>query len=395
MIHNFVHLHVHTQYSILDGQASVARLVDKAMADGMPGIAVTDHGSMFAIKEFVGYVAKKTKGFKGEIKALESENLSIESGTFNIPEGADPKRLIEQNEEKIYELKRKAAFKPIIGCEVYVARRGDKTLKEIKEDQSGYHLILLAKNTKGYHNLIKIVSRSWTDGFYSRPRTDRADLEKYSEGLICCSGCLGGEVSQSILKDNLAKAESAIEWHKSVFGEDYYLEMQLHKANVVRANYEVGELQESVNRHLVELAAKHNVKLVATNDVHFVDEENAEAHDRLICLSTGRDLDDEKRMLYTKQEWMKTSAEMSAIFGDTPEALTNTIEVCNKVETFSIDNAPIMPEFEIPEEFGTEAGYREKYSHEDLFEEFTRDENGNEVLSREDGVKLNCLEHFL
>ncbi|MFR9562946.1 MAG: DNA polymerase III subunit alpha [Rikenellaceae bacterium] len=387
MTHPFVHLHVHTQYSILDGQASIARLVDKAMADGMPGIAVTDHGVMFGIKEFVGYINKKTKGVKGKIKDLESENLSIEAGTFNLPEGADPKRLIEANEEKIYELKKKASFKPIIGCEVYVARHGDKTKKDGKEDQSGYHLILLAKNSTGYHNLIKIVSRAWTDGFYSRPRTDRADLERFSEGLICCSACLGGEVSQAILKNDLEKASAAVEWHKSIFGDDYYLEMQLHKATVARANYEVGELQEGVNKHLIELSQKHGVKLIATNDVHFVDEENAEAHDRLICLSTGRDLDDEKRMLYTKQEWMKSAAEMSAIFGDTPEALTNTVEICDKIECFSVDNAPIMPEFEIPEDFGTEAGYREKYSHEDLYEEFTRDENGNEVLSREDGEK--------
>ncbi|MFI3304660.1 MAG: DNA polymerase III subunit alpha [Rikenellaceae bacterium] len=387
MSHPFVHLHVHTQYSILDGQASVARLVDKAMGDGMPGIAVTDHGVMFAIKEFINYLGKKKKGFKGEIKKLEKINLDIESGTYAAEEGEVISKTREKNDEKIYELKRKLNFKPIIGCEVYVARRGDKRQKEGKQDQSGYHLILLAKNECGYHNLVKIVSRAWTDGFYMRPRTDRADLEKFSEGLICCSACLGGEVAQALMKNDMETAEESVLWHKSIFGEDYYLEMQLHKATVTRANHEVGEIQEEVNRGLVELSKKHGVKLIASNDVHFVDEENAEAHDRLICLSTGRDLDDENRMLYTKQEWMKTSSEMAKLFPDHPEALANTIEICDKVECYAIDNPPIMPTFEIPVDFGTEEEYRARLTEEDLYKEFTEDENGNVVLTREQGEK--------
>ncbi|MFR9619979.1 MAG: DNA polymerase III subunit alpha [Rikenellaceae bacterium] len=387
MNYPFVHLHVHTQYSILDGQASIARLVDKAMKDGMPGIAVTDHGSMFGIKEFCNYLGKKKKGFKGEIAKLEGENLKIEEGTLALEEGVDGQRRIEENQEKIYELKRKMAFKPIIGCEVYVARRGDKRQKEGKIDQSGYHLILLAKNLTGYHNLVKIVSRAWTDGFYMRPRTDRADLERYSEGLICCSACLGGEIPKLLENNDIEGADRTIEWFKGVYGEDYYLEIQLHEATVERANHEVGEIQRRVNAGIRELAERHNVKIVATNDVHFVDEENAEAHDRLICLSTGRDLDDPKRMLYTKQEWMKTCDEMAKIFGDTPEVLTNTLEVCDKVECYSIDNPPIMPTFEIPEEFGTEAQYRERLTHEDLYNEFTQDEVGNVVLERAAGEK--------
>ncbi len=387
MSHQFVHLHVHTQYSILDGQASVARLIDKAMADDMPGIAVTDHGVMYAIKEFVNTLGKKKKGFKGDIKKLEKINLSIEEGTFVAEEGVDPQKVKEQNDEKIYELKRKLNFKPIIGCEVYVARHGAKTKKDGKPDQSGYHLILLAKNLTGYHNLVKIVSRAWTDGYYMRPRTDREDLAQFSEGIICCSACLGGEVSQKIMKNDMEAADAAVKWHKSIFGEDYYLELQLHKATVTRANYEVGEIQEGVNKKIVELAKANDVKLIASNDVHFVDEENAEAHDRLICLSTRADLDDERRMLYTKQEWMKSRAEMSAIFADYPEALTNTVEICDKVELYPIDNPPIMPTFEIPEEFGTEEEYRARISHEDLYDEFTQDENGNIVLSREEGEK--------
>ncbi len=388
MIEEFVHLHVHTQYSILDGQASVARLVDKAMANGMPALAVTDHGVMFSIKEFLGYIGKKKKGLKGDLAKLEKENLSIEEGRYVAAEGEDVARTKESNDEKIYQVKKKLNFKPIIGCEVYVARHGDKEKKDGKPDQSGYHLILLAKNLTGYHNLVKIVSRAWTDGYYMRPRTDRRDLERYAEGLICCSACIGGEVPQKLLKnEDIIAAEEAIKWHKSIFGEDYYLELQHHKATVQRANHEAAELQERVNPVLIELAHKYDVKLVATNDVHFVDEENAEAHDRLICLSTGKDLADEKRMLYTKQEWMKTASEMEQIFGYIPEALENTLEVASKVETYVIDNPPIMPTFEIPTEFGTEEEYRARLTHEDLYDEFTQDELGNVVLSREAGEK--------
>lgn len=340
---DFVHLHVHTHYSLLDGQASVSRLVDKAMKDGMKGIAITDHGNMFGIKEFINYVNKKNKGIAPEER-----------------------------------------FKPIIGCEMYVARRG-KEKREGKQDQSGWHLIVLAKNEKGYHNLIKLVSRAWTEGYYMRPRTDRKDLEKYHEGLIVCSACIGGEVPKKILNGQMEDAEEAVRWYKNLFGEDYYLELQRHPATVERANHEAYPLQQQANKVMMELAKKHDIKLICSNDVHFVDEENAEAHDRLICLSTQKDLDDPSRMLYTKQEWMKTRAEMNELFADVPEALSNTIEILNKVETYSIDHAPIMPTFAIPEDFGTEEGYRKTYTEEDLYNEFTQDENGNVVMSREDG----------
>ena len=344
----FVHLHTHTQYSLLDGQASVKKLVDKAIKDGMPGIAITDHGNMFAIKEFMNYVGKTNKGLKGE--------------------GKEP-------------------FKPIIGCEVYVARRGDLNLKTEKADRGGYHLILLAKNLKGYKNLLKIVSKAWTDGFYDRPRTDRKELEKYHEGLICASACLGGEIPRLIAEERFKEAEESVLWYKNLFGEDYYLELQLHKATVERANHEAYEMQCKVNEKLVELSRKHNIPLICTNDVHFVDEKDTEAHDRLICLSTGKDLDDPKRMLYSKQEWMKTTAEMEAIFGDYPEALANTVAICDKVEFYSIDHAPIMPVFPIPTEFGTEEEYRQRLTEQDLFDEFTRNENGEVVMSEEDAKK--------
>ena len=375
---DFVHLHVHTQYSLLDGQASVSRLVDKAMKDGMKGIAVTDHGNMFGIKEFTNYVNKKNSGPKGEIKDLKKRIAGIESGEI---ECEDKEAEIAACRAKITEAENKL-FKPVIGCEMYVARRTmDK--KEGKPDQSGYHLIVLAKNEKGYHNLIKLVSRAWTMGYYMRPRTDRNELEKYHEGLIVCSACIGGEVPKKIINDQLEEAEEAIRWYKNLFGDDYYLELQRHKATVSRANHEAYPLQQKANAKLLEYARKYDIKVICSNDVHFVDEENAEAHDRLICLSTGKDLDDPSRMLYTKQEWMKTKAEMNELFADVPEALSNTLEILDKVEYYSIDHAPIMPTFAIPEDFGTEEEYRRKYTEKDLFDEFTQDENGNVVLDEE------------
>ena len=425
----FVHLHVHSQYSILDGQASIQRLVDKAMADGQPGIAVTDHGDMFGIKEFYNYVKKqngkkhdKIKTLKklsaglekllaggsdpaARLRQLKEELAALEGRKNDSPEDAEAcaaaRARVEEVEsmqkefgfdpaaaqEKIAGLEAVPDFKPIIGCEVYVARRRLQD-KEGKQDQSGYHLILLAKNLKGYHNLIKIVSKAWTDGFYMRPRTDRTEIEKYHEGLICCSACLAGEVPRAITAGDLEKAEEAIRWHKRVFGDDYYLELQLHKATVERANHEAYPMQLEVNRHLRELSSKYGVRMVCTNDVHFVDEENAEAHDRLICLSTGKDLDDPKRMLYSKQEWLKTTAEMAAIFGESdPEAMATTVDICNQIEFYSIDHAPIMPNFEIPKEFGTEEEYRARITEQELYDEFTRDEHGNVVMSEEEGRK--------
>lgn len=341
---DFVHLHVHTQYSILDGQASITKLVDKAIADGMKGMAITDHGNMYGIKEFFNYTQK--------INAKAGENI----------------------------------FKPIFGCEMYVARAGMAS-KNGREDQGGNHLVVLAKNQTGYHNLVKLVSHSWVDGFYSKPRTDHAELEKYHEGLIVSSACIAGEIPSAILKGDMEKAEETVKWYKSVFGDDYYLELQRHKADVPNANHETFPLQQRANEGLVKLSKKLGVKLICTNDVHFVDEENAEAHDRLICLSTGRDLDDPKRMLYSKQEWFKTREEMTRVFEDHPEAMANTCEILDKVEFYSIDHEPIMPNFAIPEEFGTEEEYKKKFSYEDLFEEFSRDEKGNVIMSHEKAVE--------
>ena len=347
---DFVHLHVHTYYSILDGQSSIKRLVDKAISDGMKGMAITDHGDMFGIKEF-----------------------------HDICNGINKQRKKDGLEP----------FKPIFGCEMYVARRGDMHLKETKDDLGGYHLIVLAKNANGYKNLIKLVSNSWVDGFYNRPRTDRTELEKYHEDLIVCSACIAGEVPAKILRGDIAGARESIEWHQRLWGDDYYLELQRHEVTDPnqRANRETFPLQQQANKVLIELAREYGIKLVCTNDAHFVDKENAEAHDHLLCLSTGKDLDDPTRMLYSKQEWFKTRQEMNDIFSDVPEAMANTLEILDKVETYSLDNDPIMPFFPIPKSFGTEDEWRKKFTEQQLYDEFTSDENGENQLPPEEGEK--------
>ena len=376
----FIHLHVHTQYSLLDGQASIDALIDKAHKDGMRAIAVTDHGVMFGIKEFFNKVNKRNSKPQGVIK--ESEK-ALKPLLAKSDPTAEELQQIEELQAKIAEAKA-AIFKPIIGCECYCARHGRLSKLASQDDRSGWHLIVLAKNKNGYKNLIKLVSLSWTEGFYGRPRIDKELLEKYHDDLIVCSACLGGEIPQLIMKGQIEKAEESISWFKQLFGADYYLEMQRHETHDPNADCSIYPHQVEVNKVLVELARKHDIKLIATNDVHFVNADDAEAHDRLICLSTGKDLDDPNRMRYSTQEWMKTTAEMNSIFSDVPEALRNTLEIADKVEFYSIDSGPIMPTFAIPEEFGTEEEYRKRLSEKELFDEFTRDENGNVVLSEED-----------
>ena len=348
---DYVHLHVHTNYSILDGQSKVTRLVDKAIADGMKGMAITDHGVMFGIKEFADYCAKVNKGRK------------------------------EKGEEP---------FKPIFGCEMYVARRTMHDKDKSMHDNSGYHLIVLAKNYTGYKNLIKLVSNAWVDGYYYRPRTDREQLEKYHEGLIVCTACIAGEVPNKIIHDDIEGAREACEWYHRVFGDDFYLELQRHEVKdpSLVANREAYPLQQKANKVLMKFAQEYGIKIVCTNDCHFEDKETAEAHDHLLCLSTNEDLDDPKRMRYSKQEWFKTRTEMNEIFSDIPEAMTNTLEILNKVETYDINHGPIMPFFPIPEDFGTEEEWKKKFTEEDLYKEFTTDENGENPLPPEEGQKV-------
>ena len=316
----FTHLHVHSQYSILDGAASVNSLINKAKSDNMTALALTDHGTMFGIKEF---------------------HLNC----------------------------KKAGIKPILGCETYVAARTINN-KNDKIDRSGYHLILLAKNKIGYHNLVKLISIANTEGFYYRPRIDKNLLEKYSEGLIVSSACLGGEIPSLLMKNQIKEAEDAILWYKKVFGDDYYLELQRHPSELPQQRQEVYDEQVKVNELILTLSQKFGVKVIATNDVHFTNAEDADAHDLLICLNTGKDIDDLNRMRYTMQEWFKTRSEMNELFADIPEALTNTNEIAQKVEDFELDSAPIMPIFPIPEEFATEEQYKAEFAEEMLLKEF-------------------------
>ena len=343
---DFVHLHVHTHYSILDGQSKVSHLVDKAINNGMKGMAITDHGVMYGIKEFSDYCASVNKKRKKD--------------------GLEP-------------------FKPILGCEMYVAHHHKEDKDKSAGDSSGYHLIVLAKNYHGYKNLIKLVSRSWVDGYYYKPRTDRYDLEKYHEDLIVSSACLGGEIPQKILAGDIKGAREAVEWYHNLFGDDFYLELQRHQVTdpSLHANRETYPLQQQVNKVLTQFAKEYGIKLICTNDCHFEDKETAEAHDHLLCLSTNKDLDDPTRMVYTKQEWFKTREEMNAIFSDIPEALSNTLEILDKVEVYSIDHGPIMPFFPIPESFGTEEEWHSKFTEEQLYKEFTTDENGENPLPKD------------
>ena len=298
---DFTHLHVHTQYSILDGASSIPVLMKKAKEDEMKAIAITDHGNLFGAKEFC-------------------------------------------NEAKIHGLK------PILGCEVYLARRSrfDNTAKE---DRGGYHLILLAKNKTGYKNLVKLVSTGWIEGHYYKPRIDKEILREYSEGLIASTACLGGDVPSQILNESESGLEAALAYYMETFGEDFYLELQRHPTGNPFFDNDTLAKQKKVNTRLIEIAIQQGIKLIATNDVHFVNQEDAEAHDRLICLNTGKDLDDPTRLRYTKQEWFKTREEMAGLFADIPQALENTQEIVDKIEYFDLNHDPIMPDFPIPDEF--------------------------------------------
>ncbi len=357
---SFVHLHVHSHYSILDGMSSIPALVDKASSLGMNAVALTDHGNMFGIKEFFNYVKKKNGKLKPEIAELEKK--------LKTDGLAEEDRI--KTEEQLASLKKKL-FKPILGCEAYVARRSRLLKdKDVQADRSGYHLVLLAKNITGYRNLCKLVSLGWIEGFYYRPRIDHEILKKYSEGIIASSACLGGEIHKKVESGNMEEAEKAIYWYKEVFGDDFYIELQLHQTDKPNADYSTYDKQLRQNEMLIQLARKTNTKLLATNDVHFIEEEHGEAHERLICLSTGKDLDDPNRMRYTKQEYLKSPAQMWQIFGDIPEVLENSLEIASKVEFYDIDSAPMMPVYPIPEEFGTEEDYRNRFSEEMLREEF-------------------------
>ena len=361
--------------------STIPGLIEKSMALGMPAVALTDHGNMFGIKEFYNYANGKNRPINDEINTLQKQLVKNEI--------SDEEKEAIQTQIAALEKKR---FKPILGCEAYVAKRG-RLLKETAEDRSGYHLVLLAKNKQGYQNLCKLVSLGYTEGFYYRPRIDHALLEQYSEGIIASSACLAGEIHRQVEIGDLEAAEKAIHWYKKVFGDDFYIELQLHQTDKPNADMEVYEKQRRQNETLIQLARKTNTKLLATNDVHFIEEEHGEGHERLICLSTGKDLDDPTRMRYSKQEYLKSPEQMWTIFGAVPEALENSLEIADKVEFYSIDSDPMMPAFPIPEDFATEEEYQQKYSEQMLREEFA--ENYDRLGSYEEIIRVKLDADYL
>jgi len=310
----FSHLHVHTQYSILDGASNIPNLIEKAKGLGMEAIAITDHGNMFGVKEFHAVATKK-------------------------------------------------GIKPIIGCEIYVAKRSISEMTG-KEDRSGDHLILLAKNLKGYKNLVKLVSTAWIKGFYYKPRIDKELLAQYREGLIASSACLAGEIQDQILNGTMNGAEGVLKGYKDLFGDDFYLEIQRHETYDPEADRSAFPLQQRVIEAFRKLSEKFDVKIIATNDVHFINAEDAEAHDRLICINTAKDFDDPDRLRYSRQEYLKSEEEMRVIFSDIPEAIDNVAGLVAKIEKYKLDHEPVMPDFELPEGYSDKDQYLRYLTYE-------------------------------
>ena len=374
----FAHLHVHSHYSTLDGMSKIDKLIEKCLKNGMTSMALTDHGNMYGAKDFIDCSKQINSRIDRKISECR-ESIKDE----------------QELKDKINYLE-SFRFKPILGVEAYCARRSrldkDKNVKFINPengqsqivDLGGWHLILLAKNKVGYQNLCKMVSLSWTEGKYGKPRIDKELLSLYHEGVICTSACLGGEIPQLILSGEIDKARESVLWFKSVFGEDYYLEIQRHQTFKDRSDVSTYQKQQQVIPTILQIAKETGVKVIATNDVHFVEEDEAEAHDLLICISTNSDYNSPTRMHYTKQEYLKSPAEMEKIFSDIPEAITNTLEIVDKVETYDIDSMPIMPEFDIPVSFGTVEGYKQSISKDDILREFSCNEKGEVILSEEE-----------
>ena len=336
---DFVHLHLHTTYSLLDGQCQIVPLVRKARALGMPALAVTDHGNLFALKSFYDECRSKKEKTYGDLAGVH--------------------------------------VKPILGCEAYVTSSGD--YKSRDKNEYRHHLCLHAMNKTGYHNLVRLMSEAHINGFYHNARIDHALLEKYHEGLHCSAACIAGEVAHAIDAGNMAEAERAAKWYKDLFGENYSLEVMVHKAAKsgpdiplsAQADFvDLYERQVKVVKGMLELGKKLDIRVIATNDVHFLDAADDDSHDVLLALSTGKKMSDEKRMVYTGQEYFKTEEEMRALFAECPEVVANTKAVADMIEEYELDSPPIMPKFAIPVEFGTEEGYAKEFDEEKLKAEF-------------------------
>ncbi len=303
----FVHLHCHTQYSLLDGAADIGRLMDKAVADGQKGIALTDHGNMFGAFKFVNEANKR--GLKG-----------------------------------------------LIGCEFYLVKDRHKKsfLKSKGEKDIRFHQLLLAKNQAGYQNLSKLCSLGFIDGLYGKyPRIDKELLLQYHEGLIATSCCLAAEIPRLIASEKYDEAETQLKWWLDIFGEDYYIELMRHRGIEKIDNSNLS--QEDVNQHLIRLAKKHNVKLIATNDSHYVEEEDWKAHDAILCVNTGRKVEEENRFKFSSSDYyFKSQAEMNQLFSDVPDAIANTLEVFDKIEMPTLARDILLPNFPLPQGFATQ-----------------------------------------
>lgn len=306
----FCHLHCHTQYSLLDGATDISALMKKAKADGMKSVALTDHGNMFGCYDFV-------------------------------------------NEAK------KNDIKPILGCEFYLVddRHKQSFLKSGGESDKRYHQLLLAKNPEGYENISRLCSLGFIEGLYGKfPRIDKELILKYHKGIIATSCCIGAEIPQAIIKGNFAEAENLLKWWLDIFGDDYYIEIQRQKGNTNLDNMGIG--QEDVNQQLLRLAKKYNVKVIATNDVHYLNEEDAVPHDILLCINTASNVEDEDRFRFSSQDYFfKTSDEMEKIFHDLPNSLENTLEVADKCYVPNLFNNLLLPKFPLPDPFKEQIDY--------------------------------------
>ncbi len=307
---NFVHLHCHTQYSLLDGASDIGAMMDKAAADAQRGVALTDHGNMFGAFKFVAEAKKRN-------------------------------------------------LKPIIGCEFYLVedRHRKSFLRSKGEEDVRYHQLLLAKNKQGYENLSKLCSLGFMEGLYGKyPRIDKELLVQYHEGLVATSCCIGAEIPQAILQGKIEEAEQKLRWWLDLFGEDFYIELQRHRG--LEDIDRLGVSQEDVNQQLLLFAKKYNVKVIATNDSHYVNEDDWQPHDILLCINTGTILDDDKRFRFPSSDfYFKTQTEMSALFQDVPQALDTTMEIFDKIETLSLARDVLLPAFPIPPNFKTQDDY--------------------------------------
>ena len=313
----YVHLHCHTQFSLLDGASDIASMMDKAAKDGQKGVALTDHGNMFGAFKFVA----------------EAERRNL---------------------------------KPIIGCEFYLVEdRHRKSFSRAKGEQDKrFHQLLLAKNQQGYENLSKLCSLGFIEGLYSKfPRIDKELLLQHHEGLIATSCCIGAEIPQAILHGKLEEAEEKLRWWLEAFGEDFYIELQRHRG---LENIDgLGISQEDVNQQLIKFAKQYNIKIIATNDSHYLEEDDYAPHDILLCINTNSLVEDLDRFKFPSSDfYFKTQAEMNDLFSDVPESVDTTMEIFDKIDKLTLARDVLLPAFPLPQGFKTQDDYLRPLTYE-------------------------------